>query len=156
MRTRIAAALLACGPLALAPAMAQTPATTTAPAITHVQTVADLAAVCDPGWSGVPRLEAIAYCQGFLTSAGQYHTLLHPAGGARKPLYCVPNPAPTVAEAGLAFAAWSRANPNYNAEPALDGLLRFAQSKYPCPADAATPARRTTRPAHPAAPNAAR
>lgn len=152
MRTRIAAALLACGPLALAPAMAQTPATTTAPAVTHVQTVADLAAVCDPGWSGVPRLEAIAYCQGFLTSAGQYHTLLHPAGGARKPLYCVPNPAPTVAEAGLAFAAWSRANPNYNAEPALDGLLRFAQSKYPCPADAAAPARRTTRPA----PNAAR
>lgn len=155
MRTRIAAALLACGPLAVAPAMAQTMATT-APAVTHVQTVADLAAVCDPGWSGVPKLEAIAYCQGFLTSAGQYHTLLHPAGGTRKPLYCVPNPAPTVAEAGLAFAAWSRANPSYNAEPALDGLLRFAQSKYPCPADAAAPARRTTRPAHPAAPHAAR
>ena len=148
MRTRIAAALLACGPLAFAPAMAQTSATST-PAVTNVQTVADLAAVCDPAWSGVPKLEAIAYCQGFLTSAGQYHTLLHPVGGTRKPLYCVPNPAPTVAEAGVAFAAWSRANPAHNAEPALDGLLRFAQGKYPCPQE---PARRTTRPA----PNAAR
>lgn len=142
MRTRIAATLLAIGGLALAPAMAQPVSTTTAPVVTHVQTVADLATVCDPGWSGVPRLEAIAYCQGFLTSAGQYHTLLHPAGGARKPLYCVPNPAPTVAEAGLAFAAWSRANPAYNAEPALDGLLRFAQATYPCPQPAAPAAAR--------------
>ena len=149
MRTRIAAALLACGPLALAPAMAQTPAIT--PAVTQVQTVAELAAICDPRWSGVSRLEAISYCQGFLTSAGQYHALLHPAGGAIKPLYCLPNPAPTIAAYGLSFAAWSRANPAHNAEPALDGLLRFAQASYPCPQPAA-PARPATRPT----PNATR
>jgi hypothetical protein len=145
MRTRFAAALMALGPLALAPAMAQT-AGGSPPAVTHVQTAADLAAVCDPAVSGVPRLESIAYCQGFLTSAGQYHTLLYPAGGGRKPLYCAPNPPPTIAQAGLAFAAWTRANPAHATEPALDGLLRWAQSAYPCPQPAA-PAARTTRPA---------
>jgi hypothetical protein len=101
--------------------------------VTHVQSAADLAAVCDPSWSGVPRLEAIAYCQGFLTAAGQYHTLLHPAGGRARPLYC-PTPAgPTIAQSGLAFAAWVRANPAHSSEPALDGFLRWAQATLPCP-----------------------
>jgi len=103
------------------------------PAVTHVQTTADLAAVCDPAGTGVPRLEAIAYCQGFLTGFGQYHTLLHPAGGRSRPLYCVPPQGMTIAQSGLGFAAWSRQNPSFSAEPALDGLLRWAQATLPCP-----------------------
>lgn len=113
------------------------------PAVTHVRTVNDLAAVCDPAWSGVPRLEAIAYCQGFLTSAGQYHALLHPANGPMRPLFCVPNPGPTIAQSGIAFARWARENPGYGGEPALDGLIRWAQASFPCPA--ATPAARAPR-----------
>ena len=145
MRTLFAATLIALGPV-IGTAQAQ-PANPGTPAVvTHVQTVAELARVCDPAWGGVPRLEAIAYCQGFLTSAGQYHTLLHPARGPIKPLYCLPNPGPTIAESGVAFANWAKANPNYGAEPALDGLLRWAQATYPCP-QAAAPAARTTRPA---------
>jgi len=81
--------------------------------VTQVETVHDLAAVCDPAWGGVPRLEAIAYCQGFITSAGQYHALLHPRNGRRRPLYCLPTPRPTVADTGLGFAAWARANPSH-------------------------------------------
>jgi hypothetical protein len=82
------------------------------------------------------RLESIAYCQGYLTAAGQYHTSLHPAGGPRRPLFCVPNPPPSVAQSGLGFAAWARQNPQHANEPALDGLLRWAQSAYPCPTTA--------------------
>jgi len=108
--------------------------------VTEVRTVSDLAAVCDPQLRGVERLESIAYCQGFMTAAGQYHTALHPAGGPRRPLYCVPNPPPSVAQSGLAFAAWARQNPQRTSEPALDGVLRWAQSTYPCPA-AEAPAR---------------
>ncbi|MBR0662214.1 hypothetical protein, partial [Neoroseomonas oryzicola] len=58
-RTSVALAMVLAGSLALAPgAMAQgSPA---APAIvTHVQTAQELAAICDPAWGGVPRLEAI-------------------------------------------------------------------------------------------------
>jgi hypothetical protein len=101
--------------------------------ITKADTTAELAAICDPAWSGVPRLEAIAYCQGFLTSAGQYHALLHPAGGPLPRLYCLPTPGPTIAQAGVGFAHWARANPQHNNEHALDGLLRYLQATYPCP-----------------------
>ena len=132
MRNTLAAAapLLAAALLA-APAMAQAPGH-----VTNVQTVSDLAAVCDPQVRGVERLESIAYCQGYLTAAGQYHTALHPAVGPRRPLFCVPNPAPSVAQSGLSFAAWARQNPQYANETALDGLLRWAQSAYPCPTTA--------------------
>ena len=106
--------------------------------ITHVRTVADLAAVCDPAWSGVARLEAIAYCQGFLTSAGQYHTLTHPAGGRVAPLYCVASPGPSVAESGIAFAAWAQDHPAHRGEPALDGFLRWTEATFPCPPPAAS------------------
>lgn len=110
--------------------------------VDHVQTASDLAAVCDPATSGVVRLEAIAYCQGFLTSAGQYHALIYPQGGPLRPLFCVPNPGPSVAESGIGFARWVRENPGYANEPALDSLLRWAQARFPCPA---TPPRRRTR-----------
>ena len=123
------------------PAFAQPAATAQQEALVdHVSTVADLAAVCDPSWGGVPRLEAIAYCQGFLTAAGQYHTLLYPAAGPVRPIFCVPTPGPTIAESGIAFAAWARVNAQHAREPALDGLLRWAQSSFPCP-QTATPAR---------------
>ena len=149
MRTVTAAALamtLGCSIFSASDAIAQG---TSAPAVvTHVQTASDLAAICDPAWGGVPRLEAIAYCQGFLTGFGQYHALLYPQGGPARPLFCVPVPGPTVAQSGIAFAAWARENPQYGGEPALDGLLRWAQASFPCPpAEAARgrASRRTTR-----------
>lgn len=115
--------------------------------VTHVQTTSELAAICDPSWGGVPRLEAIAYCQGFLTSFGQYHALLYPQGGPARPLFCVPVPGPTVAQSGVAFATWAQANRQHAGEPALDGLLRWAQASFPCPAASAaqTPASRRAR-----------
>jgi Rap1a immunity proteins len=146
MRVATTAALLTL--LAAPAALAQgggTPRAASPNVVSHVETVADLAAVCDPAWSGVPRLEAIAYCQGFLTSAGQYHALLYPRGGPARPLFCVPSPGPSIAESGLAFAAWARQNPTHAREPALDGLLRWAQASYPCPP--AAPPARAPRPA---------
>ena len=113
--------------------------------VTHVRTTSELAAICDPNWGGVPRLEAIAYCQGFLTSFGQYHTLLYPPGGPSRPLFCVPVPGPSVAQSGLAFAAWARANVQHSNEPALDSLLRWAQGSFPCTSSARSTTSRSTR-----------
>jgi hypothetical protein len=142
MRNRIAAAAPLLAALLGGGALAQAPGL-----VTDVRTVSDLAAVCDPQVRGVERLESIAYCQGYMTAAGQYHTSLHPAGGARRPLFCVPNPPPSVAQSGLAFAAWARQNPQRANEPALDGLLRWAQSTHPCPADGASPRAARSAPA---------
>ncbi|NKC29370.1 Rap1a/Tai family immunity protein [Falsiroseomonas selenitidurans] len=109
----------------------------------HVRTVSDLAAVCDPRVRGMRRLEAIAYCQGFLTAAGQYHAMMFPQGGPVRPLFCVPGRGPSIAETGIGFAGWARSNPVYREEPALDGFLRYAQAQFPCrDAPARRPARR--------------
>jgi hypothetical protein len=135
MRTAPAYALIVAlggaAPLA-APAMAQT-APQAPSVVTQVQTASELAAVCDPAWGGVPRLEAIAYCQGFLTSFGQHHALLYPENGPTRPLFCVPVPGPTIAQSGIAFAAWAKENPRHAGEPALDAMLRWAQASFPCP-----------------------
>lgn len=144
MRTATAAILAVLMGSAAASAQVAPPPASQA-IISHVQTVGDLAAVCDPAWTGLPRLEAIAYCQGFLTGAGQYHTLLHPRNSPTRPLFCVPSPGPTIAQSGLAFAAWSRENPSRSNEPALDGLLRWAQASFPCPPAASPRAPRAAR-----------
>lgn len=123
-------------PSAMAQAVPGAPAR---PFVTHVQTAGELAAICDPAWGGVPRLEAIAYCQGFLTSFGPYHALLYPRGGPARPLFCMPVPGPTVAESGVGFATWAGQNRQHGAEPALDGLLRWAQASFPCAPAAAAP-----------------
>jgi hypothetical protein len=141
MRNIVAAAALAL--LASAPAMAQSPAT--AP-VTEVRTVAELAAICDPSTDNPLRLESIAYCQGYLTATGQFHAALHPTGmTASRPLFCIPQPPPTVAQSGIAFAAWARQNTQYSDQPALDGLLRWAQATYPCTPPAPPPAPRGSR-----------
>jgi hypothetical protein len=137
MRIALAAALVLGSTAALAQPPPRGPSL-----VTHVETVRDLAAVCDPGWGGVPRLEAIAYCQGFITAAGQYHSLLYPAGGRVRPLFCLPTRRPTVAETGVDFARWARSAPGIANEPALDGFLRWAQARYPCaPARGGPPGR---------------
>ena len=144
MRHLIAAALV-CLVSPMASAQPQAGTARASDIITHVRTTADLATVCAPAWSGVPRLEAIAYCQGFLTAAGQYHALAHPASGRIAPLYCVPTPGPSIAESGIAFATWTEANPAHRTEPALDGFLRWAQATFPCPSRAAPRAARAAR-----------
>ena len=149
MRQMMMGLVLGAGLAGIPAAVAQQPAATAQQEalIDHVATVSDLTAVCNPSWGGVPRLEAIAYCQGFLTAAGQYHALLYPAAGPTRPIFCVPSPGPSIAESGLGFAAWARSNPQHAREPALDGLLRWAQSSFPCAQAAAAPARtpRATR-----------
>jgi len=151
MRQAIMAAA-ACAALFAAPAMAQTGGAAAgqpsqAGPVTEVQTVADLAAVCAPSMSNPLRLESISYCQGYLNAAGQYHAALT-SGQLTRPLFCVTSPAPSVAQTGIAFAAWAEQNKQYANEPALDGLIRWAQVTYPCPQPTATPApaARTTRP----------
>lgn len=94
---------------------------------TSARTAADLAAICLPDAQASQRLQAIAYCQGFVTAAGQYHALLHRPGGPWRPLYCLPDPTPSVAQTAIAFATWVQQNSQYGNEPPLDGLIRWVE-----------------------------
>ncbi|PZW45925.1 hypothetical protein C8P66_110123 [Humitalea rosea] len=102
--------------------------------VTHATTVADLAAMCAPRSTGLPRLESIAYCQGYVTAAGHAYAELVPASGPRPQIVCMGTPGPSIAEAGIGFAAWAAQHPEHASEPALDGLLRYARATYPCAA----------------------
>lgn len=135
---RIPAAIAALAALAAGPALAQNtpgPGGSQTSIVTQVQSANDLAAVCDPSWGGMARFEAIAYCQGFITAAGQFHARMNTgrSAGGRSPIYCLPQEdGPTVAQAGYAFANWTRQNSQHGSEPAIDGLMRWAQTTYPC------------------------
>jgi hypothetical protein len=96
-------------------------------------TVSDLAEICAIPPESPEFSAASFFCRGFLAGAGQYHGALHPAGGSRPPLFCAPDPPPTLLSAANAFVAWARANPQHGGEAAVDGLMRFAVQTYPCP-----------------------
>ena len=91
----------------------------------------DLADLC-----AVPEADAMAeaarsFCYGYLRGAYDFHGAVKPTPKDR-PLFCVPAPAPTRAEASQRYVAWSKANPQLMSEPAIDALVRFAVASWPC------------------------
>ncbi len=75
---------------------------------------------------------AVGFCRGFMIGVGQYHAGISGPGGAR-PIFCLPNPTPTLETVQADFVAWAAGNPQYAVEKAVDGLMRFAAAAYPCP-----------------------
>jgi opacity protein-like surface antigen len=94
---------------------------------------ADLAALCAASPREALGSEAIAWCHGFVVAAAQYHASASAEGGAHRPVFCLPEPAPTLDDARTGFVAWVRANPQHGTERAMDGLMRFAAATFPCP-----------------------
>lgn len=132
---RLKTLLTAAALCAAVPAMAQTP---TAGRGSHTATVAELATLCavpagDPAYANASGL-----CRGFILGFAQYHAVMTRPGTRFRPLFCVPNPAPTGEQAAAGFAAWAQANPQAGNELAVDGLARWFIATYPCP----QPARR--------------
>jgi hypothetical protein len=137
LRRSAATAAIAAAFLALAPlAAAQSPQSATR-GVPH--TVAELAEICAIPQGAADYTAASFFCRGFLAGVGQYHGALHPVGSPRRPIFCVPDPPPTLLSAANAFVAWARANPQHGGEAAVDGLVRFAEQAWPCPT---TPQRR--------------
>ncbi|HYZ64095.1 MAG TPA: Rap1a/Tai family immunity protein [Acetobacteraceae bacterium] len=102
-----------------------------------------LANLCAASESDPGGQAARAWCYGFIVSAGQYHTALTAADPSRGRIFCLPEPAPTLDEFRRDFVAWAQSNPQYGDDKAIDGLARFAASKYPCPSS--PPPARTRR-----------
>ena len=50
----------------------------------------------------------------------------------------MPQPGPTIESVQQAFVTWARVNTQYGQDRAVDGLMRFAATTYPCPAQPAT------------------
>ncbi|WP_424811904.1 Rap1a/Tai family immunity protein [Roseococcus sp. YIM B11640] len=128
------------GLLLMAGAMGAASAQTASPATGPLST-ATLANLCAAAPDGEGAM-AVGYCRGFIIGAWQYHTEITRPGGAPA-VFCLPDPAPTLDAAQSAFVAWVAANPGYGNDKAIDGLMRWAASAYPCPTSA--PARGSRR-----------
>jgi hypothetical protein len=127
---RLKTILTAVALLAAAPAMAQAPQAARG---SHTATVAELAALCATPATAANHAEANGLCRGFIAGFAQYHAAMTQPGTRHRPLFCVPNPAPTGAQAATGFAGWAQANPQHADELAVDGLARWLIATYPCP-----------------------
>ena len=74
---------------------------------------------------------ARGFCYGFLSGVNHYHSAVN-AGKRAQPLYCLPDPKPTRADAARMYVAWSRANTQYLKEAPVDNVVRFAVATWPC------------------------
>lgn len=97
-------------------------------------TTGDLGRLCGATAQDPAYLAAIHFCHGMMIGVGQMHRLF--SGGASRPtpIFCLPDPSPTIDQAAAAFAAWAAASPQEAGTPAAVGLLRFANTTYPCAA----------------------
>lgn len=139
----IAVAVVAAGFVATgSPAAAQQGGSEIARPSFQIRTVSDLATLCGARAGAVNAEAAIYSCYGFLTGVGQYHAATRPVGGPRPPLFCPPNPPPSLAQVATGFTAWARGNPQFADERAVDGLVRWAALTYPCPPAPIPPPRR--------------
>jgi hypothetical protein len=121
--------LLALALFAAAPAQAQGHASRGS----HTATVGELATLCAVPAGDPSFAHASGLCRGFIAGFAQYHAAMTQPGTRHRPLFCVPDPAPTGEQAGAAFAAWARGNPQAGGELAVDGLARWFIATYPCP-----------------------
>jgi len=108
-------------------AMAQT-----APVPAGPITTGSLATLCAAPTDAEVGHASLAFCRGFIVGVGQYHVEISRPGG-RPAIFCLPTPAPTLEAAQSSFVAWAQANPQYANDKAVDGLLRWAATAYPCP-----------------------
>jgi hypothetical protein len=116
-------------------ASAQTAATQTAATQTAAVpglTAGTLAEICTAAAPGEDSTQARAYCRGFLVGVGQFHAEASQPGGLR-PVFCLPDPTPSLEAAQAAYADWLRAHPQFAGNRAVDGVLRWAAATYPCP-----------------------
>ncbi len=96
-----------------------------------------LAALCGATGTDPDSMTAVGYCRGFIVGVGQYHIEITRPGGIL-PAFCLPQPTPTLDFVQASFVAWVAANPDQAGTKAVDGLMRWAATTYPC----AAPARR--------------
>lgn len=125
------AALLLMSPLAQAQ-MAAPAGQAPAPATAALNT-ATLANLCSVSGESGDAAVALGYCRGFIVGVGQYNVELTRPGGAA-PIFCLPTPSPSLEAVQAAFVTWAAANPQFGQERAVNGLLRWAASAYPCAA----------------------
>jgi hypothetical protein len=97
----------------------------------RVRSTADLVEICSVPTSDAMYAAAIGFCHGYGVGAFHYYQA-SVSGPEGKPFVCLTDPPPSRTEALQMFLAWTRENPQYMGEPAVETLFRWLVAKWPC------------------------
>lgn len=129
-RGGIALAIAGCA-FAVPPAAAQgQPAAT-------VFTTGELARACGPAPGDANALASRSVCYAVMVAVGQTHAIYTSGRQAPQPVFCLPDPSPTMEQISARFVSWAAANPQHAGTRAAEGVLRFGAATYACPPPAA-------------------
>lgn len=114
--------------LGLLAALALTPALAAEEDNFLLRNADDLVVLCDAKTE--PR--AVQMCHGFLVGVDRMHTAIRE--NLKISLYCLPTDGSVDRNtAAAAFVAWAKEQPNMKSMDALDGIIGWARTAYPCP-----------------------
>ena len=96
-----------------------------------IRNAGDLVALCSRDLSAEDYVAAHNFCHGFAVGAFAYHQSVAMADPDLK-IVCVKEPYPERKKVIADFVAWSKANPTFMKDAAVDTFFRFMAGAFPC------------------------
>jgi Rap1a immunity proteins len=96
-----------------------------------VRNAADLVALCSRDLSAEDYVAAQNFCHGFTVGAYAYYRGVASADPDLK-IVCIKEPYPERKKVIADFVAWSKTNPSFMKDSAVDTLFRFLAGAFPC------------------------
>ena len=96
-----------------------------------VRNAGDLVSLCSRDRSAEDYAAALNFCHGFAVGAYAYYRGVAAAEPDVK-IVCFKEPYPERTKVIADFVAWSKANPSYMKDTAVDTFFRFLAGAFPC------------------------
>jgi len=96
-----------------------------------VRNAGDFVALCSRDLSAEDYVAAQNFCHGFAVGAYAYYRGVAAAEPDLK-IVCIKEPYPERKKVIADFVAWSKANPSFMKDSAVDTFFRFLAGAYPC------------------------
>jgi hypothetical protein len=96
-----------------------------------VRNAGDLVSLCSRELSAEDYVAAQNFCHGFAVGAFAYHQSVAMADPDLK-IVCFKEPYPERKKVIADFVAWSKANPSFMKDAAVDTFFRFLAGAFPC------------------------
>jgi len=96
-----------------------------------VRKAGDLVSLCSRDLSAEDYVAAQNFCHGFTVGAYAYYRSVASADPDLK-IVCIKEPYPERKKVIADFVAWSKANPSFMKDTAVDTFFRFMAGAFPC------------------------
>jgi len=96
-----------------------------------VRNAGDLVSLCSRDLSAEDYVAAQNFCHGFTVGAYAYYRSVASADPDLK-IVCIKEPYPERKKVIADFVAWSKANPSFMKDTAVDTFFRFMAGAFPC------------------------